>query len=448
MHTLAVLNELKPLVWDSQPTTTLFWQTVLEREGQHVGISIFWEFMQLLKFERSPGALPGPPVDPSTFYHGLLEEKSLPTGMMMAKSAEHCFLVNSPAFIKNVGGKFVVDLTQYHFYEVECDAEGRNKNPKYGGKAELSAPSAGAPAKIISIVAGKGDGDVLVSGDADYATALNVFLSTFALHLVVVKHATVTHLAVYQRLLVKYSNASFQPLAEANPRIEFLLQVLFTGTNSVSINEQLLIGGHKSLVGRACSLAKGELLNACQHEYNRVSAMPAKAIFDEEFADGSPTWQSAANEAWTASAALVGKMLSGLDHGDLDIDELTLLVFVGSYYHTFIGDFQANNVMRGLLPFPCTGEPPVQDEHNATLSGTIAVTTLTRAYDLNDVITFADDGLLAAEKFSGEDKTVTKAAFTTLIAALGAIEDTGIDQFHPTQVGLEGELKSYPSVNF
>ena len=44
-----------------------------------------------------------------------------------------------------------------------------------------------------------------------------------------------------------------------------------------------------------------------------------------------------AGQAWTASHDLVNKMRFGLDPELLklvDVDELTLLIFVGSYYHT------------------------------------------------------------------------------------------------------------------
>ena len=436
----AHLSDLEKVVWDDDPKKRYTFVVTVHHKIYRLEIIVLWEELKLATLKRS---IVGTPVPP-TFYDTLLEDKSLPTGVMMAESAEHCFLWNCPAFTQNVDDKFVVDLTAYHKYEPVQDYM------RYGGKAELSDPSADAPATILSITPGQGGGKALVPGEAGYATALNVFLSTFCMHVVVSKHAVGCHLAVYQRLLVKYSHTKFEKLAQANPRHEFLLQVLFTGTNDVSINEQLLICSHKSLVCRACSLAEGQLDLLCNEEYDRVSAKSAIDIFDE-MATGSATWQTAAGQAWTASQDLVRKMLSDL-HPELlklvDVDELTLLIFVGSYYHTCIGDFQAHSVMHGLLPFPCTGKAPVQDINNATLSGTIAVTTLTRTYDLNDVITFVDERHLAARNFIPADQTITKAAFTELIGALHAIKDTGINQFHPTGLNEEGELKSYPSINF
>ena len=440
----ATLPDLEEVVWDGRPKNPFTFVKTVTARKQRLGIDVFAGFLFKNPFNTFHREQSGEPV-PSTFYDGLYEDKELPTGVMMATSAEHCFLTNSPAFMTQTDdGKFVIDLTKYHEYD---SVPGYMK---YGGKVELSDPSADAPVKILSIAPGQGQGDVLVPGDADYATELNVFLSTFSVHVVVSKHAVGCHLAVFQRLLVKYCNTTFEEPAKANPRYEFLLQVLFTGTNDVSINEELLISSEKSLVGRYCSLADGELDKLCTAEYHRVSNMGAREIFNE-LATGSPTWHAAAGQAWTASHDLVNKMLLGLDAELLelvDVDEMTLLIFVGSYYHTFIGDFQARSVMYGLLPFPCTGKDPVQNINNATLSGTIAVTTLTRTYDLNDVIGFVDNRHFAAQRFSDHDQTVTKAAFTGLIAALRAITDTGIDEFHPAGLNSEGELTSYPSINF
>ena len=412
----AHLKRLGPVVWDSEPKTTMFWETVHHTEHL-LGMITAWDVMRLTKFHRSTGECGGGPVPPSFYDAAFLAGKSLPTGIMRATSPEDCFLKNCPAFAREVDGEIVVDLVRYSDYAAEAGYE------RYGGKVVLSIPDDGAPASILSIAPGNGAVGVLHPGDPGYATALNVFLSTFCVHVVVVRHAVVSHLAVFQRLLVKYSHHKFQALAQGHARLEFLLQVLFTGvflsttctcfscylrvvvgliahspldpdpgvrmpilpgqtygspawvgsprwtfrpghvlgtgTNDVSINEQLLIGGQNSLVGRATSFAKGELLRCCKDEHKRVSALPARAIF-EDLAGGSRTWENAANAAWNASKALVTAMLGGLgDTGCVDSDELTLLVFVGSYYHTFIGDFQANNVMRGFLPFPCTGKQPV-----------------------------------------------------------------------------------------
>ena len=94
----------------------------------------------------------------------------------------------------------------------------------------------------------------------------------------------------------------------------------------------------------------------------------------------------------------------------------------------------------------------VQDVHNATLSGTIAVTTLTRTYDFDDVLGFVERREFAAMGFDDDDQTTSADAFKALIAALGAIEDTGVVGFHPTQVimqnGQRTRLMAYPSINF
>ena len=150
-------------------------------------------------------------------------------------------------------------------------------------------------------------------------------------------------------------------------------------------------------------------------------------------------------------------MISTSTSNDISIEELTLLVFVGCSYHTFIGDFQANNVTRGLLPFPCTGKEPVQDVHNATLSGTIPVTTLTRAYTFKDVIKFVKRGDFAAVRFDdSNDKEfeVSTAAFAieNLLTDLQNIQNTGVDGVHPASAsgpeGLRTKLVAYPSINF
>ena len=65
-----------------------------------------------------------------------------------------------------------------------------------------------------------------------------------------------------------------------------------------------------------------------------------------------------------------------------DLTDAALMLWVATFYHGFIGDFQLDNVNKGMLPLLLTGEPHKQTLSYATLSTTIGVSTMTRTVNM------------------------------------------------------------------
>lgn len=357
------------------------------------------------------------------FYQQMFAGKELPTHYQIATDPLDCFLLNHSAFCVQDGNRLVCDLSSYSSFKT------KRGGPRYGGRAVIVPRTSERGARIESI-----DGEV--PGSDKFEEKQNIFLSTFAVELVANRHATITHLVVFQRLMVKFIAPFFQQEVESNPKIRKLYEVLFTRTNVVSLNELLLIVGEDSLVGRVTSFATGELTRLLRGVYDTFCRKTPIEIRDH-LSSGDEVWHDAAMHAWNASVTLVEDLFRDAKSDSLfgieEKEELTLLVWVGTYYHTFIGDLQVLSVMNGCLPFYCTGRPHQQTVNMAVLSGTIGVTTMTRTYDLQ----FVCNELTTAQ---GVDH------WKTFVAAL-----QGINNGLGTVGGITGLVlgsSNYPSVNF
>lgn len=93
--------------------------------------------------------------------------------------------------------------------------------------------------------------------------------------------------------------------------------------------------------------------------------------------------QVAVKIGYSAAKNLVNSL--GLSVTEEDKNLLILDVWVSSFYHKFIGDIQLDNLMKGNLPFPCTGKEHEQTKDYAIQVTTIAATTMTRMYAVNQV---------------------------------------------------------------
>jgi hypothetical protein len=179
----------------------------------------------------------------------ILESKSrqnerIPAEMVMiANSPKDCFLNNVPAFCapeSKGSSRSVCDLTNLKKYQVKKGTPAR-----YGGKAVV------ANGEIISV-----DDVTPTSDPEEFERKVNIFLSSFAVHVVVTRDASMAHLEIYQRLLIKLTtnqNEDFRKGFDGThcngPK--YFLQGLLTGTNDISYNQRLLIGPGNSLVARA-----------------------------------------------------------------------------------------------------------------------------------------------------------------------------------------------------
>ena len=389
--------------YDAKPETTLFYQTITN----------IFQSIQVAGLYTALVTLPPLEVDNTpvndAFYADMIKGFTPPHSPQIVNNELEALLANYTAFSKSVNGQIVCDLSSYSKY---------NPLPgflAYGGKAIVANDGS----KILSI-------DGVANGATGFDTKLNVFLVTFAVHLVIVRHATITHLAVFQRLLVKYADPMYKPICEKNPKLKYLMQVLFTNTNAVSINEQALIGGPKSLVGLLTSFADDGLLDCCKHAYDYFSAMTSVDI-KNALSEGVGQWPLACAQAWTASVALVNSV--GTIDPAVDPNDLALLVWVANFYHTFVGDTQIVNLMKGHLPLNCTGKPHVQNTSYATVSATIAASAMTRTTSLQEIVG-------RAKPAQGQDN------WRNLYNALSAITNTGIKDL------VIGDNTSYPSVNF
>jgi hypothetical protein len=102
--------------------------------------------------------------------------------------------------------------------------------------------------------------------------------------------------------------------------------------------------------------------------------------------DGSPMWEAACTTACSSPKKAVRTILKDLlDEGIIDegrVDDFALLVWAGTFYHAFMGDFQCDNLTEGNLPFPITGELHLQNLSYGTLSTTVSATVMIRTLDM------------------------------------------------------------------
>jgi hypothetical protein len=342
------------------------------------------------------------------FYEKLISPKKYPDAYQKSESPLDCFLKNAPALCKHISDDVAeLDLDYLSGYAVK---EGFLP---YGGKATLTISNGEYQLEKVENKNAEGPEE-----------AMHIFLSSFAVHVVFERHAVMTHLSIAQRLLIKFTYPNMADKVNNNSRLKCLLQVLTTRVNEVSTNEHLLIG-NSSLVARASSFTNYALVGAGQALYEKYAQMSPTDLV-ALLGDGSKQWKEAVNIGWQAAQKLIKDLDLPVDKSDAEL--LALDVWVSSFYHLFIGDLQLDNLIKGNLPFPCTGKPHKQTKDYATAATTIAVTTMTRTYSVDEV-----PGLI-------DQKDQTSIAAWKEYGAVLATLDTGIDQFVGTA--------AYAAVNF
>jgi hypothetical protein len=325
-------------------------------------------------------------MDGEPNYDQLYGDKILPHGMMMlSESPEDCFLRQTGAFCKaetapGANDKRVVcDLSylESSSYELKREALG---TPGYGGKAIVEN------GEIVEILHGVGKGTVSRVGDEDFSRRKSAFLSSFAVHVIVVHHAIITHLAVAQRLSNKLTVGRTDAYIESwneNKGASLLLRALTYRTNAVSMNEQLLIGPGNSLVGRACSFTNKGLLQLGTDMYQKYKKMNPEELIDDLASQGSSKWNLACKTAWDGAKQVVNTICKDMkEMAEEDLSDLALILWVSTFYHGFIGDFQLDNVNKGNLLLTLTKSTAKNDLAYGTLATTIGVTTMTRTLNL------------------------------------------------------------------
>ena len=231
-------------------------------------------------------------------YVALYDDKILPDRMMLSKNPEDCFLRQTSAFCspEPAGGDeqlLICDFDYLKKYELKPDV--RTTTPGYGGRAVV------LNGRIVEISGVRSD-------DEGFPLIKAAFLSSFAVHVVVVRHATMAHLAIGQRLLVKLTAGRTQAYQDAWNRSKgpsLLLTATTYRTNLVSINEQLLAGPGNSLFGCALSLTNDGLVELEMDMYEKYSDMTPDALVAEIGGSGTPTWTNACNIAWQGAKDVV-----------------------------------------------------------------------------------------------------------------------------------------------
>lgn len=80
-------------------------------------------------------------------------------------------------------------------------------------------------------------GKVVNKGEADFDTKLDVFLSSFGVHLVVVRHAAMDHLALYQKYNIRLTvnrSEEYQQLWSESLSPALLMKALTRKSNGIS----------------------------------------------------------------------------------------------------------------------------------------------------------------------------------------------------------------------
>lgn len=298
---------------------------------------------------------------------------------MVVKSPEECFARNAPAFCKpQSDGLSVCDLDYLGRYGVEGDTPFR-----YGGIAVVNENG-----EIVEVSGVKKENEKFEARKA-------VFLNSFAVHVVLVRHAGMAHVAIYQKYLMRLTtrrSPSYEKMWKSHLGPELLMKALTPErTNEVNINIQVLIGPNDSLVKRATSFTNAGITALNHEKYHEYFNLTPGEMVDDIGSAGSQKWNDACHGAWFAAQKVVDIICKDLDANELketDLDDLAMLAWTGTFYHSFIGDFQLDNVCKGNLPFHITGEKHKQTVPYGTLSTTIGVSTMTRTLNMETLGTY------------------------------------------------------------
>ena len=348
---------------------TLFYQTAGSR-GKDTLVGAFYGIFKATPYMK--------PEEGAVDYESLIGQDFFEPFQrtMVANTPEDCFLQQAIAFCRpetSKSDRLVCDLGFLDKYQVNRNAAGR-----YGGKS------------IVDIKAGK---IVEVDGrretDPEFERYKAKFLSSFGVYLIVCRHAVMTHLSISQRLLIKLTTKKPKGFVdtwkdEKNRGPYTLLRALTTRTNEVSINEQLLIGPGRSLVQRATSFTEDSLELMCADYYEKYTSMAPDELIADVANSGTGKWSVAVNKAWDGAKKVVNEICQPVlnDHvKQSDLEDMALMIWVATFYHGFIGDFQLDNVNKGKLMLLHTGEtkiPKSMELSYGTLATTIGVSTMTR----------------------------------------------------------------------
>jgi hypothetical protein len=125
----------------------------------------------------------------------------------------------------------------------------------------------------------------------------------------------------------------------------------------------------------------------CADFYDKYSSMTPDELIADVADSGTGKWTIAVNLAWKGAKKVVNEICGPLLNDGLghviqsDLDDLALMLWVATFYHGFIGDFQLDNVIKGKLMLLQTGTTEVPKSMNlsyGTLATTIGVSTMTR----------------------------------------------------------------------
>jgi len=329
---------------------------------------------------------------------------------MKVNSPLECFLQNSPAFCKPSEEDETISICNLDYlkkYQVTKETK-----YGYGGKAFVKN------GEIIQVSESK-------RGDANFNRDLTLFLNSFAVHLVVIRHAVMAHLAIYQKYMMKLTVGvprAYQDKWHADKSAGLLMKALTPrATNTVNYNIQLLIGPANSLVSRATSFTNDGLTLLNIDKYNEYEQLDPDEMIKDIATNGSKGWNAACYRAWKAAQKAVNAICKDLDvdkeYKEESLKDLAMLLWTGTFYHGFIGDFQLDNVVKGNLPFIITGEEHKQYEWYGTLSTTIGCSTMTRTMDMATVGKYL---------YTKEDRDIWKEYMKELGVAA---KETGIKGF-------------------
>mmetsp|Transcript_27421 Transcript_27421/g.49829 ORF Transcript_27421/g.49829 Transcript_27421/m.49829 type:complete len:536 (-) Transcript_27421:144-1751(-) len=333
----------------------------------------------LLKF--APPLRTSVDTEPMTKEHidEIYSGKVFPIHMMEVDSPEKCFLENAPVFCApGKEGESVCDLDYLGKYAVK-----KGTPYRYGGKAVVKG------GKITSISGS-------TEKDEDFDLKRNRFLSSFGVHVVLVHHAIMGHLAMYQKYLMKLTaerNDSYQNLWKENQSAGMLMKALTPyASNEVSYKIEVLVGPDNSLVGRATSLTNKSIMELNIDMHKKVSDMEPDEVVAYIGSNGSKDWETACQTSWAAAQRVVNLICRKIENSEYlrrtDLRDLAMLLWTGTFYHGFVGDFQLDNINKGNLVFPVTGEEHEHTVAYGTLAATIGCSTSQRTMEMSTLAKF------------------------------------------------------------
>jgi hypothetical protein len=156
-----------------------------------------------------------------------------------------------------------------------------------------------------------------------------------------------------------------------------------------------------SLVGRATSFTNYGLMDLNEAMYTKYSNMEPDALVDEVGSAGSDIWNKACHASWEGAKEAVNVICKRMSMSERDLLDLSLILWVSTFYHGFIGDFQLDSVNKGNLLFTLANIDAKADLGYLTLATTIGVTTMTRTMNMMTLETYLprDDERTAWAKY-------------------------------------------------